>query len=286
MRYFFILAQNRRPKRGGGAGIRYNPPTTRKAKTVSIGLAAAAAALAAFWLFVLVFMPAENPDLYWHLNAGRWIAAHAAVPRIEFWSWTMAGTPWVDFEWLTQVLLYGAHAAAGCAGVCVLRALFLGGACLLTARVLALQGFGPVGRALGACAFLTVAVADLGVRADNVSVFLFAATLERLESFRLGRVRRVERLAAAFAGAYFLWGNLHLGWCYGLALIAAYGAGALAGRGPRPRDFGLLFIAAALAAQLTPYGPGGLAVLADHLRALPRLHGTNMEWAAADVTQP
>ena len=52
------------------------------------------------------FLPVINPDLFWHLSAGRFMFDHGAVPRADFLSWTMAGRPWFDFEWLAQLIYY------------------------------------------------------------------------------------------------------------------------------------------------------------------------------------
>ena len=41
----------------------------------------------------------------WHLVVGRWVLQHGDVPRADFLSYTAAGTPWVAFEWLAEVVL-------------------------------------------------------------------------------------------------------------------------------------------------------------------------------------
>src|SRR5438874_12189609 len=98
-----------------------------------------AAALLPLWAAVLLLAPTENADLYWHLYFGRWILAHGAVPRAEFLSYTMPAAPWIDFEWLYEVLLQLVHAAAGCAGLLALRAALLLAAAWLNDRTLALH---------------------------------------------------------------------------------------------------------------------------------------------------
>ena len=63
--------------------------------------------------FILFFHPAENPDFFWHFSAGKYIVRNLAFPRSDFLSWSRAGTPWVDFEWLSQVLYYFTYSAGG-----------------------------------------------------------------------------------------------------------------------------------------------------------------------------
>ena len=53
-------------------------------------------------LYFLADNEADN-DLWVHLAGGRRILADGAVPRVDDLSYTAAGLPWVDHEWLTQV---------------------------------------------------------------------------------------------------------------------------------------------------------------------------------------
>jgi len=61
----------------------------------------------------LCFTPISNPDLGWHLSAGRYIVEHGAIPRQDFLSWTKLGQPWMDFEWGTQLLYLGLFQIGG-----------------------------------------------------------------------------------------------------------------------------------------------------------------------------
>ena len=62
------------------------------------------------WAYALALtvlcLPVLSPDVWWHLSAGRWIWAHASVPVADAFSFTREGTPWIDFEWAFQLLLY------------------------------------------------------------------------------------------------------------------------------------------------------------------------------------
>ena len=57
-------------------------------------------------------MPA-NADTYWHLRAGQDIARSGQVSLIDRYSYTAAGQPWPDHEWLWQLLTYGVHRVGG-----------------------------------------------------------------------------------------------------------------------------------------------------------------------------
>jgi len=60
--------------------------------------------------------PVFDPDLPWHLSAGRQYFAMHAVPRQDFLSRTMAGRPWIDFEWAAEALFYGIEKYGGGSG--------------------------------------------------------------------------------------------------------------------------------------------------------------------------
>ena len=71
------------------------------------------------------FLPVLNPDIYWHLSAGKYTLAHLGPPRTDFLSWPLAGAEWVDFEWLPQVFYYLLHKAGGFRALLLFKVLVL-----------------------------------------------------------------------------------------------------------------------------------------------------------------
>ena len=74
------------------------------------GLWVLAAALTA-WSFG--FTAVSSSDLWWHLAAGRWIGEHRALPATDSWSFTAAGRPWINHEWLADLIYHGWARAFG-----------------------------------------------------------------------------------------------------------------------------------------------------------------------------
>jgi hypothetical protein len=72
-------------------------------------------------------MPA-NADTYWHLRAGQDIARSGQVSLVDRYSYTAAGQPWPDHEWLWQLLTYGVHHVGGMPLLTVMTAAMLVGA--------------------------------------------------------------------------------------------------------------------------------------------------------------
>jgi len=98
-----------------------------------------------------------DPDVWWHLATGRLIVEHHAIPRVDPFSFTVAGAPWRGVDWLAELAMYGAQRLAGDPGVTLLAslaafgALALLGLCLRELRV----ARGPAGATLLAVALLT-----------------------------------------------------------------------------------------------------------------------------------
>jgi len=42
-----------------------------------------------------------DPDLWWHLQAGQDIVTSRAIPQVDIYSFTKAGSEWVTHEWLS-----------------------------------------------------------------------------------------------------------------------------------------------------------------------------------------
>src|SRR5262245_12439698 len=92
----------------------------RRVSQVTDVLVLAALGTAALWrLFEM--------DLFWCLRAGREIATTGTVPMTETWSYTVAGSPWLNTHWLTELTLYLAYALGGYPALVVLRGLLVAG---------------------------------------------------------------------------------------------------------------------------------------------------------------
>jgi hypothetical protein len=77
-----------------------------------------------------------DPDIWGHLKFGEEIIVSSEVPRSDLYSFTAYHNPWVDHEWLAEVIMAGVFRWAGSAGLILFRLLsgiFL--VCLLAAMV-------------------------------------------------------------------------------------------------------------------------------------------------------
>lgn len=213
------------------------------------------AALCAAGALLLFFLPFSNPDVFWHLSAGRWMAEHLAIPRQDWLSHTLAGAPWADFEWLPQLLYYGIYSAFGLKGLWLLKAAVLSGCAAVLWKTA-----GPTAALLWAA---SLAHAN-DLRPENFSLLFLLGLSKRLEEDRVG-----PWLYALFA----LWANVHPGFVYVLALLAVH-------RWRRPAPV----LLAGLATLLNPYGAGLYAVLWRHAADAPLLRAYIREWQAPGLS--
>lgn len=204
-----------------------------------------------------------------------------AVPRADFLSHTLAGLPWVDFEWLTQLLYYGIHQAAGFPGLYLFKiALLVFGAWVLS-RILALQGAGAFLQGLGALLWSMLLLPKTDLRPEGFSLVFFGLELWFLEALRLRSRRLSARDFVLAAGFFALWANLHLGFLYGLALLGLYGAG-----GGFKKGMAGLGLAALGGTLLNPYGYQVYLVAAEHLRFAEPLSRVVQEWRPLSFSNP
>ncbi|HVE13561.1 MAG TPA: hypothetical protein VNI01_09225, partial [Elusimicrobiota bacterium] len=251
-------------------------PRRIEALWMAAALAAAAPMLA---------MPIGDPDLWWHLSAARRMLDTWSFPRADWLSFTRAGAPWVDFEWLSQLALGGAWGAGRMAGLLALKIALLLWAGWWLERGMRARGVRAPERAaaLALCAAAMIPRSD--ARTELFSFVFFAALTRRDEAPR----------PAPAAGLFALWANLHAGFAYGLLFLGALAAGRLwEAFGPARRRTAmgearsaLAALGAAVAGTLAnPYGWGVYRVLARHAREVGSLPGLIAEWGPLSLRRP
>jgi tetratricopeptide (TPR) repeat protein len=167
--------------------------------------------LALAYAFVCGLHTIADPDLFWQLATGRWVAQHHQVFSTDVFSYTAAGNPWV-YPVGSGLLFYWSYLVGGYSLLS-----WIG----VTASVVAVALLLRRGSAITAA--ITIFVVPLiakrtAPRAEMFTVVLFAAYLSLLwENYRTGRARLWLLPILMLA-----WVNLHLGFVSGLGLIAAF----------------------------------------------------------------
>ena len=231
-------------------------------------------------LFTMAARNATDPDLWWHLKTGEYIAAHKNVPHTDPFSYTRAGEPWVAHEWLTELLLYQLQRATGFTGLILIFA-----AVIATAFLLLYLRCGPAPYIAGLCTLCAAwATAPVwGVRPQILSLLLTSLWLLLLE-----RSERSPRLLYWTLPLTLLWVNLHAGFALGLVLSALFLAGAVIERALRRPESNTPWRISALVLLLdlliVPLNPNGLRLFSYPVETLHSAAMRNYiaEWASAN----
>ena len=201
-----------------------------------------------------------DPDLWGHLRFGQDIVAAGAIPRVDSYSFT-SDIPWVNHEWLAEVLMYLAWSAGGALGLVGFKLVFTLGTLILLVIVLEKSGL-PLPARDVCIGLVAIALAPLvkTVRPQLFSLLLFTVLLATLRSVDRGRRGAI----AAVPVIMLLWCNLHGGWLVGMAVVGLWLVFEMFDRRvPRRARVGFL-LAGGLAAGATlvnPYGVGLWAFL-------------------------
>ena len=203
-------------------------------------------------------------DVWWHLAAGRWIWEHGQVPKVDVFSHTAAGQPWIDVHWLFQVLAYLTASWLGLAGLTILKALVFLAAFAISVLTVRKEHRGPM---LACLALLGVLISQVHflVRPTFISVLFTAVYLCVLEKESGAESRWLWLLPLC----HLIWANMHGVAAVGVVMILIYAAaGCWSLYGPLPGGWRTaaqpsrqrlkrLLIAAALcfaASIINPYG--------------------------------
>ena len=76
-------------------------------------------AILALGLFTMAVRPLTDPDVWWHLRTGQLTLQNHSVFHTDPYSFTRFGQPWINHEWLSDVLLFGIYRLAGFGGLIV-----------------------------------------------------------------------------------------------------------------------------------------------------------------------
>jgi hypothetical protein len=227
----------------------------------------------------------HDPDTYLHIAAGRWMLAHRALPAADPFSYTMAGAHWVPGEWLGEIVLAAAYAAAGWGGVVVLTAACCGLAIGLLCRFL-LRRCDALPAVIATLAGAVLVLPHLLARPHVLALPLLVLWCGAVVAARDDGHGPPWRVLPAM----MLWANLHGSFLFGIAL-ALYVAGeaVLAAKDWPARKNAAWrwggFVLATLVAALV--NANGITALIQPFRlmAMPALQAGFDEWRPADFTR-
>lgn len=174
-----------------------------------------------FLLIVLIYSLSIHQivdnDIFLHIKTGEYILENRVVPSEDIFSYTIAGRPWLNNQWLAQVIFYIIYSLFNFNGLIIFKATII---CL---------------------AFLVMLFTFLRRNAYSWLYFLIAAVVVIASSGRF--IERPENFTLLFTAVYLyifhkqrvllplipfiqaLWVNMHGGFIIGLLLTALFVAG-------------------------------------------------------------
>lgn len=247
------------------------------------------ACLAAILLLAACFCLTElaEVDFHWHLLAGARMLDGGGVPRVDDLSYRSAGRPWIDLQWLFEVVLAASGRYLGPKGFDLLKILLVTGAFAMVVRAASKRS--PEIVVVIVALLAVVASQERFALRPETATFLLLGTLALLLEDRRKRPRRL--LAIPFLMA--LWANLHALYAVGLGVLAltlcgdlieaarhrAGGGAAANDEPPQPRRLGAALALSVPATLLTPYGLAGwglpVRLLVERI-ATRNLYGRNI----------
>ena len=189
-------------------GVSTEPERWRRALLVSVPAVA----------LLLCCSPLADFDVWWHLRTGQLTLETGAVPRVDLFTYTNAGRPWIDVYWLYQIGLAIVYRAGGASLLVLLKA----------AAGVGIVGLSMLGRrpdhrawpwALAWLPGLLMVSGRLSERPEAVSLVLLTAYL-----VLLARAPRTPRGLWLLPALQILWVNCHGFFVFGPLVLAAYAA--------------------------------------------------------------
>jgi hypothetical protein len=196
-----------------------------------------------------------DPDFWWHLRTGDLIL-HSGIPRHDVFSWSAPGAPWVAHEWLSEAIIYGVESTLGYLG----NALLFGAA---TIAALALMYVLARRRGVGTKPLILLILLTTMMFALFVTVRpqVFTWLLFAVFVYIIQRHEERDDVVTLWALPVLMavWVNLHLGFVYGLMVVAIWAGSKLLlwlrDRLVDVRKPLLIAAACAIAALANPVGP-------------------------------
>ena len=164
-----------------------------------------------------------DPDLWWHIKVGQNILSTRGWPTADPYSFTVAGHPWLAYEWLGDVLFGAVARFWGLQGLeaCLL---VLGSAVMLALYTYTTLRTGNPRAGFAASAVLyLLAASSFSLRPQMLGYLFLILTLIALERFRQGKSRALWALLPLF----LIWVNTHGSWVIGLGTIVVFWASGL-----------------------------------------------------------
>jgi hypothetical protein len=229
-----------------------------------------------------------EPDIWWHMRNATYLLQHHAFPQVDMYSFGAAGSPWLNFEWLSEIPFLLGFETWGLQGLLALTFV------LFTLIYVGVYYRSCRGGANCWNATLTTLLAVLlGVVSIGPRMLLFGWLCMVGLQLVLDRFQRTGKGLWLLPPLFALWINLHGSWVFGMVvLVLTIACGLVEGRWglvvarrwpPRELKKLLLGLAASLVALfVNPFGYRLVLYPFDYLFRQQKNMQYVQEWASVD----
>jgi len=202
------------------------PPRSRAKRVFDAAFSLHMAPIALLLMFPVMMTVALNrnlklvtdPDIWWHMADARQVFAEHHFQRTETMSFTVAGQPWVNPEWLSEIPYWLGYRAFELRGLYLVTWLVLSANLLLFYWRSYLRSRHPGAALLASALGLVLMTVNAGPRTIAVAYLAMAFELMILESAERGKAWLLWLLPPLFC----VWINLHGSWLIGIGLFVLY----------------------------------------------------------------
>lgn len=169
--------------------------------------------------FYLLSRTVVDPDLWGHVRFGLDILRTGRIEQVDTYSYLTGDVPWINHEWLAEVIFAWTFARAGARGLIALKTAISLAIVGALHWHLARTGLGPLRVGSLTVLISLILIYSLAVvRPHLFTLGLFVILLMILSGSRDDRDRRLWLVPPLFA----LWANLHGGLLAGLAVLVVW----------------------------------------------------------------
>ena len=214
------------------------------------------------WVFIIgaalnqFSLVTADPDLWGHIRFGEEIWRLKGLEHVDPYAYTTAGTPWINHEWLTEILFYAIYSSTGDAGLLSVKFVISMVVVLIMGRIARLREMHPIAFAVVTVPAIAAIAPGFMIRPQVATYLMFALYLLILHLYFSGRKKQVAWLPVLMVA----WVNLHGGFLMGIVFLGGVVAWEVAYQirikgGLVPvAPLGIAFFTTFLASFVNPYG--------------------------------
>lgn len=170
------------------------------------------------FIFSFNFILVKDPDFGWHMRYGEEIIKSHKIALTDTFSHSFYGKPFVDYEWLTEVIYYLVFTKYSFFGISLFSAVITSVSFFLLVFLFK-GGIFEKFLVTAISVFGSSSVLEVGARPQNISLVFFS-----LISILILKSRETKKIRYLFIipPLFILWANTHPAFYLGLTLILIY----------------------------------------------------------------